>query len=96
MEIWKVEREKEMSNFHKREEKCRVCHHLIEYHALFHRFNHGHYAIDSVINVLEFVPCNDSVYDNSYPPVSKDCSCPKFMPEDNLEYLEMKYEENSK
>jgi hypothetical protein len=85
-----------MINRHKYNEECRNCGHWIKEHCYYSSIHIGDYKIAD-INVLDFAPCEDSMYMdfNTYPPTPKVCGCKKFEPKDNLEYLEVKAQENT-
>lgn len=83
-------------DLYKKYSNCRKCGHPFAFHCLYVNLSQGDSILD-VIAVIDFVPCgsfSNSDPTNNFGSIS--CGCDEFVPSDNLDYLEWKYEIKNK
>jgi hypothetical protein len=82
-----------MRKYQDRYSICRNCNHNRDSHSIYIQLLEG-LNQSKYIQILEEIPCN--IIMDYAPSPNKYCNCKNFEPTDNLEYLEMKYEEKNK
>jgi hypothetical protein len=89
-----MEGQKMTLRLHKADSVCRLCRHLFSHHCLYVELRQG-YAIQSLVQPIDMVPCNAYARVNGGMDMTERCGCLDWQPMDNLEYLELKAEQTA-